>query len=175
MNQKKKQETLNKYQNLICRLAWDFSRAYSKPFEEMREEATYALLLQLDRWKEFYNPEKASEMTRVFQTIRFHLLNICTRSKPIPIPFSCLEKEEQIERPSEKSWLSKLLQEVSEEGRILIHTIVYAPDEILEEMAPKTRARARKAVREWLIDVKNWKEEVLQRTWNEVSVAIEGR
>ena len=167
---------IDKYQKLICHLAWNFARRYSRPFEEVKEEATYILILQLSKGRKFYDPSKASEITRVYQIIRYHLLDICTRSRPIPIPFSCLEKkDERINWMAKQSWMSKILQEVGEEGKDLIQTILHAPDEILQEMAPRTRARARKAIREWFIDVKDWKEEKLEKTWREVTTAIEGR
>ena len=74
-------------------------------------------------------------------------------------------------------WLDNLLQEISEEARALVHTIVEAPAEIAHEFLDHRRGRPntnrqREAVHAYLVNELDWSHAKFFRAWREVEACL---
>lgn len=150
-----------RYERLIYRLAAKFARKFNRSFEDMVEEARYALGLEIcARW-DHYDPEKSSESTWCYQAIYWHLQTVCLKdAKRRMLPL--LPDDE--ERPGPTSWLQSLLQDLSDEGKTLVISILETP--ALSSTKPIQ-------VKELLYDT-GWDRAVLDRAWAEVAEVVAG-
>lgn len=175
MQDTKRDEIFERHQGLVHKLAKKFAVKYCRPIDEMIGEAQYGIVHCISRWKD-YDPTKGAESTWVYQWIYYTLLDSVTNRKHIQtIPLMNTREEEdteEIEYVAKDKWIDTLLREVGEEGAFLVRTIIDAPAEILNEMAPSICARARNAVIGYLVDELDWDKQKLKRAWKEVQECL---
>jgi len=161
------------HQALARKLANRFAGMYNRDQQELFEEARTSMSLELfTRWETF-DLKKSSVTHWLYQCIYWSLLTYCTRAQEKAIPFSALDNEEQLYQPAAKpSRTETILQELSEEGQFLVRTIINAPDEIIDDLRPQTKARGRRAVRNWLLS-HGWDRTKLDRAWQEVQECLQ--
>lgn len=172
MTTEERNEIFHRYEKLIYHLAKKFSVQYNLPYQELVGEGCHAFLMYLEKWwEEKFNTSISKETTWAYLKIYWSLKNICikmTKAKTVP-----LEIRNRIFEPEAKpNWLARLLSEVSEEGKFLIKTIITAPGEIAEDVSVKTCGRARKAIKDYLIEEKKWDPNKLFKTWEEVKSCL---
>lgn len=169
-------------------LAGKFSQRYKKTYEEVLDHADFALALELfDRQN--YDPAKGSLRNWLWQTVHWHLTQIYTRGwhprlkgirefRHTETSINEVDWKRMGTYPrTKKNWLETLLQEVSEEGAVLIDTILTAPGEIIDEFNPRkigrpSHRRRKEAVKSYLIDVLDWDYRKFHRAWREVEACL---
>lgn len=91
--------------------------------------------------------------------------------------YSRLMEDSTGEGPADRHhWLDNLLRELSEEGRVLVQTIVEAPEEIAHEFMPHrgrpSTKRQMMAVRSYLVDRLDWDWRTFHRAYREVEACL---
>ena len=172
MNLEKRNDILTRYERLIRCLTGKFAERYSLPYDDLLEDIYVFLIRRFDEiWDKKFNPLKASESTWVYRNIYWSLKNICIKMTKERAR-SPENGGSNIEPEAKPNWLGRLLSEVSEEGKFLIKTIISAPAEIAEDVTPRSFVKARKAVKDYLVDEKDWTFSKLHKTWAEVESCL---
>ena len=162
----------DRHQGLVHKLAKRFAVTYHKDTEEMISEGQLGLAWFVSHYDEYDN-KKGKESTWAYQCIYWGLMTACTKKHPSPISLNSLgHEDEPYEPPMKTNWVDNLLREIGVEGSFLIRTIVNAPAEIIEEMDPRMCAKARKTVKEYLIDELDWSKHKLNKAWKEVEECL---
>lgn len=168
-----KERLFKKYRGLICRLAYRFSVIYGRPYDELVDQAEFDLISYIcEHWANKFNPKISTEGTWAYQMIYYGLMNQCTRKQKVDVPFSVYDEDRSIDIVDTEGWAKKLMAELGEEARFLVKTILHAPAEILDDMSPTTRYRARKAVKKHLRTTERWSQAKLNRIWAEVEACL---
>ena len=170
-----KEAQWKKHQGFAYKLAKRFAIVYGKEVEDLVGDAQIGIAKAIGPGGSF-NPSKGAESTWVHQCIYWELMSVCAGRKRITeISLSGMtndEDEVQFEPEDKPNWTDELLKEVGEEARHLLKTIVDAPAEILDLMAPSLCAKARDAVKCYLIDEMDWEKKQFQNAWKEIEVCL---
>lgn len=194
MTQAQKEALFNKHrwiaEDVAARICRNPDRGpSSRPHYEVLDTAIFALTMALFD-DDGYDPKKGSYHTWLWQKVYWYLKEVYTRGKH---PHQALrefhvrerhlsttiqdgqESDAKMEEPTAPtSWYQSLLAEVSEEGAVLLQTIVEAPEEIIDELHTNRRTveARRETVRSYLIDVLDWDYAKLNRAWQEVEACV---
>lgn len=165
------------HQPMAWRLAERFASLYRRPFGELRDEAESILGLNIAQWFEqnasaFKDNVGTKPSTWIYRGLYWDLTTYCTRKQSPARPFSTLEKQESpLDHPCRRPWIERMLQELGEDARIVVETILHAPAEIAEDVSTSSRGRARKAVRQYL-QVSGWTRQRIEAAWTEVDACL---
>lgn len=192
VSDKRMEKEFKRYQNIARKLASKFSHEYRKPYHQMVEVAEYALALELFGRMLFDKNHGAKKSSWLYTVIFFHLKQVCTRGvHPCPkypgsmqvrirewvpeIPFSSLKKEdlESIDPEQKPSMVSKLFSDLGEEARLMVRTVLEAPNELKELITTGRGVRAaREAVRTYMIDELDWTTDEVDKIWSEIQEGL---
>lgn len=180
MKKAKRDRLFYKYEKMGYKVAKRFSDRFGVPYQPLADESLFILVRYVaEEWDFDFKNHKGSESTWMYQVFYWQLMNVILgKSKDFKtnkneVPFSTLAPDGRIkEPPAREDWLGKLFAEISEEARALVNTVIDAPAEIADVMVPRTCGRAREAVRQYLIDEKDWSNHRLDKAWAEVQSCL---
>lgn len=182
-----KVEIFNQYQEMVYSMASKFSLKFNVNYHDMIDEGMSILGALVTKWdaegnSSKHDPAKSSRTSWVYRALYWDLTTVCTRTNQKARLFSTLRTEEQkpVDMEGPVSWMEKLMRDLGEDAKILVRTIFMAPAEIVADIAPGTKGKARKAVREYLLkhgtevdgEQVPWSPERLDAAWEEVTVAL---
>jgi hypothetical protein len=164
------------YQPLTQRMASKFATTYGMDYHQLLEEANGILSVNACLWNSDtaseFDATKSCEMSWIYRGLYWGLMDFCTRKRDKARSFSSLRPEENpIDAPAKTSRMSTLRQNLGEDARILVETILSAPVEIADDIQTSTRGRARKALRSYFTQ-RGWDTDRIERAWNEVTTCL---
>lgn len=166
---------------LAHQIAARYARTYGLPHGDLVEESETVLGEICSRWWDQtmygYKSEKCNPTSWIYRLMNWKLLDYCNRRRRFPVrEFSTLGVEEKpLDLPEVEGWFVRLSRTLGEDARILVHTVLFAPAEILDDVVA---ARGRRAV---LMRAKGfdavslqlgWSMDRFDRAWDEVAEAI---
>lgn len=164
----KSERIYDRYQRVAFSAARRVSERTGRPYEEMVEEAAAKLGELAAEWDRF-DPRMSCACTWVYTTVYWHLVTLASgfvRRREV-------ELQEECDAPMRVGWLDRLAQELSEEGRSLLQTILEAPAAVVDELRfhPRELWRVRLRAIEYLRGLR-WSEERIDAAWTEVQEAL---
>lgn len=199
MIQENKHHEFETYQWVARDVASRLSKRFDRPYEELLDVAEFALIIELYHRRKFQEQKGTKLSSWLWRVVYFYLLEVITRGKhprqddlsetpATEIPLTNYqsnkggevetneESHEELEPVFRPHWLDNLLQELSEEGRVLVRTIVEAPEEIAHEFMPHrgrpSTKRQMTAVRSYLVDRLDWDWRTFHRAYREVEACL---
>jgi RNA polymerase sigma factor (sigma-70 family) len=163
-----------KYERMVYGLAWRFAKAYGEDVDVLLQEAW------LHVWERLadYDQNKGAQMiTYIHMHAHSAMWDHCKRVAKYRhrhISDACLA--ESSSKPS-GGYLRKLIDEVSEEAKDLLMTVIHAPEELLHEFAKNTnqkgilknRNRIKAAVTGYMTSALDWDEDDVDKKWEEIA------
>lgn len=201
----KAEKVFKKFRWIAKDIARRTFRHYGKTYREVLGNAEFALVMILNEPSTFDPGRNVSIKTWLWRKVYWYIKEVYVRGRHPhhtdlrefragEIPFSCWDKEWlgngdeetsgscEIRKVLEErlvvkpNWFQNLLQEVSEEGQVLLRTVVEAPKEVLAELYPKRRTpdieNRRQVIKAYLVDVLDWDHSKLDRAWKEVQECL---
>lgn len=164
------------YLPLAYKLAGKLAARYGIPYSTMTDEAESVLAWVVAQWDTpgaYKYKGTCSHLTWVYRAVYWDLVTFATRKQDRAIPFSRLGGAEQkpVDLPARESWVRRLLTTLGDDARTVVRVILYAPAEIVEEVAPHAPARSRRAVQRYLAG-QGWDGDRVAAAWAEVEVAL---
>lgn len=120
----------------------------------------------------FYGAERlttgCSLRSGLYRAIRWGMLDYL-RKRQLTVDVAEVDRQGH---KSRISWLTRLLADLTEEAKIVVHLILNAPAEIAEEVSVMTRARGRDAVRQYLCQEMGWPTDKVDIVWAEIRACL---
>jgi len=161
------------HQALAVKLASQFAAHYEMPHSELVIEANAILTDELFVRQKYDSTKGASITSWLYKILYWKLLDYCSRNRDPAIPFSAFDTEEiQCQPAAKPNRVQRLLQELSEEGQFLVHIVINAPAEIVDDISPQTKAKGRRAVQKYMLETCHWDQAKLDRAWQEVQECL---
>ncbi len=171
MDDESKTLLYHKHIGAVRRVSQTFATNKGLQTNEVFAEAMSLYNELIADWEHKYDPTRSRPSTRIYFHLFTKLKDLYSRNGAREIPFSKVAAHElhQVRaRPDRLAFLRLL----SREARILVDTIINAPGEIIEDMTPKTKRRARNAVRAYMTERLSWPARKLDRAWAEVEECL---
>lgn len=174
--QKHQTELFIKHRAIPNFLALRYSRIYQLDYGQLLVEAESCYGLLIARWFDNYTGSLSKPSTYLFGRVRWRLLTFCAELRRVRCVYmSQLTDEEHLEvkeKTAPEDKLLKILTDLSDEARSLVHLILNAPTEFADVVCPKTRKRGRRAIRSYITDELGWSAKKLWFAWQEVQACL---
>lgn len=175
----------NEYKPMARGLANRFARIYAIPHQEVLDEAESNLALLVASWNEEgqygFDPTRGTKRsTWVYRKLTLRLLTWVNLRRPkLHQPFSMYDSKggdgETVEFASnivaKPNRIDSLLRSLGEDAKIVVKTIIAAPDEIADDISEGAKIRSRNTVKQYL-RTQGWSVRRVEDAWHEVELAM---
>lgn len=186
MNRRTLAALYEQYIPLANRMAGKFARTYRLPVAELQEEALSIWAVTVCEWPYRFDSAKSSTISWAYRQLHWNLLDYCTRKALREVTFTKLLKDQTHQAPTampcRRSWLASLLHTLSEDAKLVVDTILFAPAELADDISAvgyTTTKRwvdptdtTRHAVQDYLEDCLNWPMGRVANAWTEIQTAL---
>ena len=154
------EEAWTQYEDMIYKVAHQAMNKYGSTGVSFDEIVSESWMFVMKKMKH-YDPKKSAKSTWVWTCAYYGAKNYCVnrlrkKEYSLCVNMSALDQHEEKWEPEAKRWIDSLMEEIGEEARELVQTILEAPDELREVMSPTSPYKSNKAIESYMIDVLDW-------------------
>jgi len=160
------------YGKMIMKIAHNMNEKYNKPFDELLSEGVLGVLTKLPK----FDPDRGASMcTYIYRCAYFKMLDYCIKPQreiPTEVYTSDEDKNPFIQKETKPNWLQSFLSELTEEAQHLIKIVFESPEELYHAIKPTRPIRSKNALRDYMIDVHDWKSNDVDQVFKEVAQCL---
>ena len=167
----KVEELYLQYVNLARYLAKKISTQYGKSYNDVKNVAETRLAYELCERRDWYDEEQSKRSTWLYSCIYWTLKSYCGNNDLCVlenVDNEEFEKDPVQMLPDVRGSLKTLASDLTQDAQLVIDTIIDTPSEIVEDLKPGTKGRAKAGLRWYLENRCNWSKDKIADVWCEV-------
>lgn len=179
-------QRFTQYLPMAHKIAHNFANRWQIPIGEMVDLAESTLGEICTRWADptylrAYNADRGcNETSWVYRALFYEMLTQVDRGQfknfHKTVSISCKGNNERPvdfrATPAKQGWLETLFRSLGEDAKVIAQTLLFAPEEIFEEVGWGVASWARYATQEYLRKRRGWSRERFYRAWEELGAAL---
>ncbi len=167
------EELYLQYVNLARYIAKKISEQYGKSYNEIKNIAETRLAYELCERRDCYDEEQSKRSTWLYSCIYWTLKTYCGKSVKDLYVLENINDEEFEKDPIRlvpdiRETFTDLASDLTRDAQTVINIVIDTPAEIVEDLKPGSKGRAKAGVRWYLEQHRHWNKDRINRVWSEV-------